>query len=357
MVFAVALQSNHQVLIGGQFTQVNGATHYGIARLNVNGALDTAYYASATGTGVTSIAIQSDGKAVIGGAFTHVNSTARANIARLNANGTLDTDFDPGTGVTGTGAYLDVVRLQSDGKVLIGGVFTDYNGTARTNMARLNADGSLDTTFDPGTNGEVLAIALQPDGKILIGGDFTTVRGETRNRIARLNANGSSDSTFTPNVDQSVNAILVQPDGKIVIGGQFTTINSTARNRIARLNADGSLDTTFDPGTGAAGGGTPFVSGIARQMNGKVLIGGRFATVNGTGRGNIARLNADGSLDATFDPGAGTAGGTSAVYAMELQSDGKVLIGGGFQTVDGVSRNRIARLWGDNFLFLPLILR
>lgn len=220
-VFAVAVQPNGQVLIGGQFTQTNSATHNAIARLGANGSPDTTYNASVTGTGyvgVGSIAIQSDGKAVIAGWFTHVNDTARANIARLTDTGALDTGFDPGAGVTGTDAYLNIVKLQSDGKPVIGGVFTSVGGTARNNIARLTITGTLDPTFDPGsgTNGEVATIAIQPSkGQVLIGGWFTATNGSTHNRLARVNANGGVDSAFTPDVNGPVLAIAVQPDNKI----------------------------------------------------------------------------------------------------------------------------------------------
>jgi uncharacterized delta-60 repeat protein len=356
IVFAIALQSNNQVLIGGQFTHVNGATHNCIARLNANGSLDATYNPSVTGTGfvgLTSLALQSDGKVVIGGAFAQVNGTGRVNIARLNDDGTLDTTFDPGAGMTGTFPYLNAVRLQSDGKPIIGGVFTTVGTTARNNIARLTTTGALDTTFDPGTgtNDEVSAIAIQPsDGKVLIGGAFTTVNGAAHHRLARLNTNGSVDSAFNPDIgDGAVLAIAVQSDGKILIGGTFTTVNSTARNRLARLDANGSLDTTFNPNANND------VDAIALQPDGKSVIGGNFITVGGTERVRIARLNTNGTLDTTFDPGAGAVGWT--VYAVTLQPDGKVLIGGAFQKVGGVARNRIARLYGDAFVFLPLILR
>jgi len=213
--------------------------------------------------------------------------------------------------------------------------------------------GTLDTTFDPGagTNGEASAVAIQPsDGQVLVGGDFATVDGSTHNRLARLDTNGSVDSPFTPDVNGPVLAIAVQPDNKILIGGAFTMTNGTARNHIARLNANGTLDTGFDRGAGASNA----VDAIALQPNGKIGIGGRFTTVAGTGRSRIARLNANGALDTGFDPGDGA---SYTVYAVTPQPDGKVLIGGGFQSVGGVSRNRIARLWGDRFVFLPLILR
>jgi uncharacterized delta-60 repeat protein len=214
--------------------------------------------------------------------------------------GALDTGFDPGTGTSNT---VQAVALQRDGKVLVGGYFTQVDGVARNNIARLNADGVLDTNFDPGTgaNGLVYAVASQPDGKVLIGGVFTQVNGVERNSIARLNANGSLDTTFDPGTgaNDQVWAVAIQSDGKVLIGGDFTQVNGVGRGRIARLNPDGSVDTSFDPGAGA----NWQVFAVALQLDGKVLIGGNFVLVNGASRPYVARLNADGSLDTNFDPG------------------------------------------------------
>jgi len=138
--------------------------------------------------------------------------------------------------------------------IYAGGQFTTVNGTARSRIARMNTDGSLDTTFNPGTgiNGTVNAIALDSSGKPVVGGGFTTVNGTARNDIARMNTDGSLDTTFNPGtgMDNSVLAIALDSSGKPVVGGLFTTVNGTGRNRIARMNTDGSLDTTFNPGTG-----------------------------------------------------------------------------------------------------------
>ncbi len=152
-----------------------------------------------------------------------------------------------------------------------------------------------------GANGAVYTTILQPDGKILIGGQFTTYNGITANRIARLNTDGTLDTTFTvgTGADSSVNTITLQPDGKILIGGAFTTYNGTTVNHVARLNADGTLDTTFVTGTGTNGS----VFTIALQPDGKILIGGWFTTYNGTTANYIARLNTDGTLDTTFTTG------------------------------------------------------
>jgi uncharacterized delta-60 repeat protein len=341
-VNVLAVQSDGKVVIGGFFTTVNGTARNQIARLNADGTLDTSFGNGLAGAGdtVQAVAVQSDGKIVIGGGFTTVNGVSRERIARLNADGTLDTSF--GNGLAGAGSGVEAVAVQSDGKIVIGGWFTTVNGVSRNRIARLNADGTLDTSFGDGlagANNTVYAVAIQSDGKIVIGGNFTSVNGTTINRVARLNADGTLDTGFNPGTGANfpVWTVAIQSDGKIVIGGNFTSVNGTTINRVARLNADGTLDTDFDPGTGA----NNTVNAVAIQSDGKVVIGGDFTSVNGITINRVARLNADGSLDTGFNPGDGA---SSTVRAVAVQSDGKIVIGGAFTSVDGTTRNRIARL-------------
>jgi uncharacterized delta-60 repeat protein len=344
-VNAIALQSDGKVLIGGGFTTYNGTTRNRIARVNANGTLDTAVY---TGTGansdVSAIVVRSDGKVLIGGAFTTYNGTTRNRIARLNANGTLDTGLDPGTGAN---ASVLSIALQSDGKLVVGGQFSSYDGTARGRVARLNANGTLDTSFDVGTgvDSSVWSVALRTDGVVHVGGGFTTFNGALVNRIASVNADGSLETSFNPGrgPNLTVSSFALQPDGKVMVGGDFTTYDSLKRNRVARLNADGSLDTSFNPGTGASDS----VRAIAMQSDGKLLIGGSFTSYDGTARNRVARLNADGTLDTSFVVGTGV---DSSVWSVALQPDGKILIGGDFTSYDGTARGRVARLNADGTL-------
>ena len=338
-VRSTALQADGKILIGGEFTRYNGTVRNRIARLNTDGSLDATFN---PGTGADNslnfTALLPDGKILIGGGFTSFNGTGRHRIARLNINGSLDVSFDPGTGANNP---IESAAQQPDGKILIGGWFTSYNGTGRNYIARLNADGSLEASFNPGTGASsaVRSTILQPDGKILIGGDFISYNGTVRSRIARLNADGSLDASFNPGTGTSgtVFSIALQPDGKILIGGSFISYNGTGRNRIARLNDDGSLDASFNPGTGADNS----VNSIVRQPDGKILIGGTFTSYNGTGRNCIARLNADGSLDASFNP---CTGANSWLLFTGLQTDGRIILGGGFTTYNGTGRNRLARV-------------
>ncbi|MEI6092350.1 MAG: hypothetical protein WCQ47_01545, partial [bacterium] len=280
---------------------------------------------------------QSDGKILIGGAFTTYNGTTINRIARLNTNGSLDPDFNVGTGA---GSTVSSIAVQSDGKILIGGAFTTYNGTARNEFARLNSNGTLDTGFNIGTgpNGMPYAIAIQSDGKIIIGGyySFTSYNGVARKQIARVNTDGSLDLSFDPGSLITGNfpmiySAVIQTDGKILIGGYFTiSSGSTTNVSIARINSDGTLDSTFNSPAGM--GGT--IASMALQSDGKILFNGVAGITSNTAKG-IFRINTDGTLDPSFNQGTGAnnvIGGLSSTYApVVIQSNGKILLGGIFR--------------------------
>ena len=312
--------------IGGTFTTYNGATVGKLAKLGEDGLLDASFDTTTGVQGgpapaVRSIAVQSDGKVLIGGLFAAYNGTAVGSLARLNTDGSLDTSFDI---TTGTNDRINSIAVQSDGKVLIGGKFTSYKGTAVGRLARLNTDGSLDTSFDTttGTNGEVWSVAIQSDGKILIGGNFASYNGTALKSLARLNTNGLLDATFVTttganNIVWSITVIAGAGNSdKIFIGGAFTSYNGTAVGYLARVNAtDGSLNTSFDTTAGT----NNVVKVIIVQSDHKVLIGGQFTSYNdGSAHpiGYLARLNTDGSLDASFDTSTGADSKIDAIAAI-----------------------------------------
>ena len=152
--------------------------------------------------------------------------------------------------VTGTNGPIYAILFQEDGKVLVGGAFDAYNGISRNGINRLNPDGTLDATFvqGPAANDAVYSIALQSDGKILVGGMFTTFDSETRNHLARLNPDGTLDTSFNPSTDVNgiVDCIHVQTDGKIRVASSFISKDDNAKNQVIRMHSDGSLDTTFE---------------------------------------------------------------------------------------------------------------
>jgi len=347
-VFAVAVQSDDRVVIGGQFTNVNGIQRNGAARLNPDGNLDASFLAAGSGANAPlyALALQSDGKIVIGGTFTNFSGTARDGIERLNVDGTVDTSFL--TSGSGVNSIVRCLALQNDAKILLGGAFTTVNGAVRTGIARLDNLGNLDNAGTGVGRNDVTAVALQSDGKVVIGGSFTSFAGTARNRIARLNGDGTLDTTFLAGgsgASGDVSAVTVQGDGKILIGGIFSSVNGAQRKGIARLNVDGTLDAGF---LAAGSGADSVVKKIAIQADGKILVGGSFTSINGTGRASIARLNNDGTLDNSFL--ASGVGANAPVFTLAVQSDGKILIGGDFTTFNGTSRNRFARLNSDGTL-------
>jgi uncharacterized delta-60 repeat protein len=186
------------------------------------------------------LAVQPDEGILVGGVFTTLGGQPRSNLGRLNADGTLDSTFNPGA-VGDNFAAVDSLAVQSDGRILVGGEFTTLGGQPRNNLGRLNADGTLDSTFDPGVGGLVYNLALQTDGKILVGGDFTTLGGQPCNSIGRLNSDGSLDGTFSPGFGgtdfPSVNLLAIQADGQILVGGNFTTLGGQPRHNIGRLSS------------------------------------------------------------------------------------------------------------------------
>lgn len=344
VVWAVSAAADGKILIAGWFRSVNGTSRSYIARLQGDGALDPTFDpGDGPSLGVMSLAEQSDQKVVIAGTFDSVNGYSRRRVARLRADGSLDLSFDPGSGAAGD---VNAVLLQVNGQVLIAGAFGQFNGTNRNSVARLYTNGSLDLSFDPGIgiNGTIVCSALQANGQIIIGGSFTAVSGTNCNYIARLNRDGTFDPSFIPDPiiggDHYVRCTLVQADGKVIIGGSFTTVNGYTRHNIARLNADGTLDVTFNAGIIQ----NSAVWGMALQPDNKIVIAGSFTAVNGIPRYRVARLNSNGSLDSGFNQWSGANGD---IYALAMQPDGKTLVAGQFSFFDGTNISHIARLTGD----------
>lgn len=340
-VNVVALQPDGQILIGGQFTAFGGTGRRRIARLNTDGSVDLTFNpGQGADADVNAVVVQPDGKILLGGEFTTMGNRNRGHVARVTSSGVLDTSFNPGSGADNP---VHALALQPDGKVIIGGDFASFNGITRNGIARLSANGVNDPTFNPGTgaSGTVFALALLADGKILVGGEFATYNNQNTPRLVRLNPDGSVDPTFNTSapINGAVRAIAVQPDGRIVIGGAFTAIGATSRPFLARLEADGSLDATFNPGAGA----NSLVYSIAVQPDGKLVVGGEFTSFGGLLNNRIVRLRPNGTLDSSINFGAGA---NQFIASIALQTDGAILIGGGFTAFAGVPRPYVARLVG-----------
>jgi len=336
---------------------------------------------------VNTMTVQADGKILAGGNFTTLGGLPRNHIGRLNSNGTLDATFNPGIS-TAQGDQVFALAVQADGNILVSGEFTSLAGQARAYLGRLNADGSLDSSFTPVTDGRVNSLAIQPDGKILIGGSFQTLNGESCAGLGRLNPNGLLDITFTtsPPYEGQVSALALQADGKILVLGDTTLyrlntdgsldtefqkhslssyawvrclalqtdgkiligwLSNNQNYRIERLNSDGSEDSSFAAGVSTESSYDYGVIALMPQADGKILVGGKFTTLSGQARQNLGRLNANGTADTTFNPGISNGFSDCYVSCFALQPEGQIVVGGSFTMLGGQPRQNIARLMAD----------
>lgn len=271
-----------------------------------------------------------------------IDSTAR-NVRRYNSDFTLDETFNAPIFPDGSNGFVRDVVEQSDGKLVIVGHFTTINGTSVGRIARLNANGSLDTTFNfegVGFDNNVFVLKLLSDGSFLVGGTFSAyngqdiVNGYAVSSLVKLNSDGSLNTSLSFVLDNDVFAIHVLSSGKIYVGGNFT-------NKLIRLNSDATTDETFDVGTGF----NNIVSSIEVDSDGKVIVGGWFNEYNGSPcSSGIVRLNTGGTLDTSFETeGAGLNYTSGIVQCLAIQSDGKIVVGGWFNQYDGNRQGHIVR--------------
>ena len=362
-VNSLSLQPDGKILAGGLFSYVNQLPFSKLARLNGDGSVDTGFLSQMAGAdgpvqmvlGLAPAAGQTDGPILVVGSFTNMDAIPRNNIARLNLDGSLDETFNPGSGADNT-IYAVVETLlaptTNNGApvpaYIIGGAFANYNNVPRSGVARLTSAGQVDLNFNPGNgvtsaNGAVHALAVDANGNVIVGGDFTSFNNGSYRHLVRLTPNGSVDPAFSPDTGSaaadSVHAILIQPNGQILIGGVFTTVNGVNMNHIARLNPDGSLDASFNAGVGA----NDTVEALALDSQGRILLGGEFTRASGVTRNSITRLNPDGTVDPNINFGLGANG---PVYSLSIQANDEINVAGSFAIFGTNSQNNFTRLFG-----------
>ena len=314
-----------------------------IARLNQNGSLDTSYHAGTTAA-ISSVCLQSNGKVLAAGNFGTADGSSRFYVVRFNTDGTLDNTFTtPGNVNTNTTTSMDVVVLQPNGQIIIAGSFSKRNGISQNCIARLNTDGSVDTSFYPTgapSGGIVYGISILPSGKFIVIGSFSSWNGITVNGIARLLSNGRIDSTFSPGAGFSSTpmALYTQPDSKMVAVGQFTQYQGATTNYIVRFDTSGLRDTTYNIGSGLNNSKLYSVFG---NYDGKAYAGGVYLQANGYSRINLCRFTANGAVDQSFFYNSGIVG---TVDAFATQSTGKTIIGGTLTYFDSLPLHNILRL-------------
>jgi uncharacterized delta-60 repeat protein len=337
-VYTTTLFPNGKILAAGFFPEINTFSAHNIALLNTDGTLDILFNKTAGVNGtIKASAIQADHKIIIGGLFSAVQFQSRNHVARLSADGSLDTSFNPGTGTNGN---VYAIAAQADGKIIIGGDFTSYNNQAVQNIVRVHADGSIDASYTPTVNGIVYSLELQNDNKLIVGGSYVEVNSQTRFNLVRLNTDGTLDPAFISEVTGSeyANAVYttsILSDGKILVGGNFTAKhNSTTRKHLVKFNTNGTVDEIFQQV------GSSSYRDIAIQADGKIIVcGGIPARGSSSPEGFIYRYNADGALDTSWANSSGP--GTRPLYTLTLLSNGKSVVGGEFDWFIGQDKDYI----------------
>ena len=330
VVQSIKIDANNKVLIGGEFKRFKGGFRNGMVRLNPDGTEDTTFYTEFLGnqgfnSTVITIEPQNDGRILVGGLFTSVSSYNVPFLCKLNANfieDDIDTLFNTNLG-SGPNNQVNKIKIQPDGKILVVGRFTQFNGTSQNGIVRLNANGIVDTTFNIGTgfsnssgNLYVNEVEILDNGQIIVGGSFTSYNGTTVSNLVLLDSNGSLDTATTSailTVNGNVSSMLKTADGSIIIGGSFTSPNlDNNENGIKKFNPSSTglgTDDEFQRNIGSGvSGNYAYVTALAEKPNGNILVGGSFTTFNGRTRKNITELNANGAeyVTAEFDSNGGT---------------------------------------------------
>jgi len=352
-VRALALNGTN-LYIGGDFTTYHGVSVSRVAKLDaITGVRDAGFSASGPEKTVHAL-LYSGGAVYLGGTFTLHGANAANFIAKVDAtSGTLDTGFNPAAGGNGFTAGSIVYALADfGGDVVAAGAFTTYRGAVANNIAKISPSGVLDTTFNPATGGNgfdnQLLSAYVTGGNLFVGGAFTSYRGALVRHIAKLNSNGVLDTGFSPatgvdsaGIDGAVTAITSTASG-IYLAGSFTTYrNSHVVHGLLKTNSAGAIDLTFNLQSGADG-----FNGEVRSIKvgtGTIYVGGAFTTYRGQPANGIAKLDFDGNLDTTFNPGSGNNGASGTVAAIDL-SGNDLYIGGSFTKYRGANANRVAKL-------------
>jgi uncharacterized delta-60 repeat protein len=394
-----ALQGDGKIVTVGTATDSTGTDAVLVMRLTPDGTLDSSFGvagkviyqfgAGGNASEATAVTVQSDGKIAFTGYAQASNGNWQLLVGRLNADGSLDSSFDStGTVITqigtGTADEGEGVAIDANHKVVVDGYADDSTNRSQLMVVRLTPDGHYDPSFDstgkvvtqvgvgPGPVSDAYALALQGDGKIVVAGDASDATRATNVLVARLNADGTFDSTFGTagkvvkqlgsgaSPRSFAGSIALQGDGRIVVAGDASDSSTHPSLLVARLTAGGSFDSSFGSSgavtTQMGVGATPYTNGSALgiQSNGKLVVAGDATDSSGRNQFLVARLNPDGGFDSAFGSSGrvltqlgGGATPFSGGDALVLQGDGKVVVAGDATNGTGMRSVLVARLIGD----------
>ena len=355
MVLAIDYQSDGKIIVGGDFTDFNGNTVNRICRLNPDGRIDDTFnIGTGFNSGVLTIKVQPDDKILVGGAFTSFNGSGTTSICRLNSDGTEDTTFTTNIG-SGFDNKVYSIKLLSNNTIIIGGAFSDFDGNTVGYIAKLNSNGTYNSSFTTnagtGFDSDVLSLDIDPSDNIYVGGGFSDFNGTTVSCAAKMSGAGVQNSTFSSNISTNLNGgvfAIRYNSNKVLIGGNFTGAFGTGLNYIYQLNPDGTQDTDFmvqatNYGAGSGYDGT--VHTIEAVADGW-LVGGSFTDYNGTTISYFNYLQNTGKqLNGYRAYGSGFVANKDGINILKLYPGNKVLAGGRFTEYDSVINNRLANLY------------
>lgn len=356
LLSTILRQTDGKILLGGNFTEYGGQPAQRVVRLLPTGALDPSFKAEVGASGrysselVSTLALQADGKILVGGTFETVQSQSRRALARLLPTGALDASFAPATTVA---TVISTVAVQPDGNILVAA----YNGTQAVaasfqSVVRLTPAGQLDATFRVASGLTPVSLrpqpmlVVQPDGRILMGVEQQN-HFPGQGYVLRLLANGTLDATWRAPYFGDTNgptSMQLLPNGQVLTSNMGVRLRSASgpSSSVGLLNTDGSYNNTFAPKFQIPG----LVKTVVAQPDGKLIVSGSFTEINGEEVQHLARIHANGALDLPFSQNC-KLGGPSyfpVQTKVVLQPDGKVLLGGSFETVGGQAQVALARL-------------
>lgn len=271
---------------------------------------------------INCVKVDASGKLYIGGNFTQYNGVSINRIARLNSNGTIDTTFSGVT--TGFNADVRTIKFDASGNLYVGGDFTTYNGVTNNRIIKLNTDGTKDTSFDNitgFTNGVVLDIQFDSTGALWVGGSFTLYKGISTPYLIKLTTGGTIDTSYstTNSPNTTVNTIAVDNNNDVYIGGNFTQIGAVSLNSryIAKILKTGGTDSTFVVGT--AGASNAFDGQVYaihyKPLTNTVIVGGAFSNWKASANAHLTEISSTGTALIT-------SASRSNLYPYSIISDG-----------------------------------
>ena len=333
------IPSEDSFLIGGGFYNYKNDSKNGMIKLHSDGTVNTNFDVGIHGFDkfVHGFRIFPDKKIIVAGWFDKYNDQPYKSIVKLNADGTEDTSFQVGTGFD----YVTYdVEILPDNESIFVGNFTTYQANSSTRIAKILPNGGFDTSFNVGTgfNGETYVVRAFSNGKLIVGGSYHEYNGTTSYHLIKLNADGTVYKTYNFSSSGAIHEIIINSDDSYYVGGDFSSYNGSGYTNIIKFNSDDTVDTSFFVDSSVFGSPSYEVDCMYIESSGKIILVGGF-------HNNIVRVDSSGVLDTSFNVGTGL---NDTGFAIDGNNDNDIyLVGGAFTEYNGISRGYIVTLDGS----------